>query len=81
MKRRSIREVLEILVKELVDNPEEVEVREMAGDQSITLEVSVKYEDVGKVIGKEGKTANALRDILFRLGARDSKRVIMTINQ
>ncbi len=80
-KRKTTKEILQGLVEELVDHPEEVRVKEMVGDQSITLEITVKEEEIGKVIGKKGRTAQALRDLMFCFAARDSKRVIVSINQ
>jgi predicted RNA-binding protein YlqC (UPF0109 family) len=64
------RELVENLAKALVDKPEEVVVQELKGTQTTVIELKVAKEDVGKVIGKQGRTANALRIIL---GAASSK--------
>jgi uncharacterized protein len=64
------RELVEYLAKALVDKPEEVVVQELKGTQTTVIELKVAKEDVGKVIGKQGRTAHALRIIL---GAASSK--------
>jgi uncharacterized protein len=64
------RELVEYLAKALVDKPEEVVVQELKGTQTTVIELRVAKEDVGKVIGKQGRTAHALRIIL---GAASSK--------
>ena len=56
-----MKNLIEEIVKVLVDHPEEVQVQEVAGEQSIVYEIKVEPGDIGKVIGKQGKTANAIR--------------------
>ena len=71
--------VIEILVKALVDSPDEVEVREIAGSDSTTYEVLVAEDDLGKVIGKDGKIADALRTIAKAAALKDNKRAFVQI--
>ncbi len=71
--------VVEILVKALVDSPDEVEVREVGGQDVVTYEVRVAEDDLGKVIGKEGKIADALRVVAKAAALRDKKRVFVQI--
>lgn len=73
------RELLEQLAKALVDNPSQVEVSEVQGERSTILELKVAKEDVGKVIGKQGRIANALRTIIKASALKDGKRIIVEI--
>ena len=59
-----MKELLELIAKSLVDQPEEVEVTEIEGEQTTVLELRVSREDLGKVIGKQGRTARSIRTIL-----------------
>ena len=74
-----MRELLEYVVKELVDRPEAVGVRERAGQYTVTLELTVDERDAGKVIGRGGRVAKALRDVLGIAAARERKRVHLDI--
>ena len=65
--------------KFLVDNPEEVDVREVAGQQTTVLELRVAKNDLGKIIGKQGKTAHALRTILTAASSKLRKRSMLEI--
>jgi len=69
-RRWAVKELLEMIAKALVNHPEEVEVRSVEGQQVIVLELCVHPEDVGQVIGRHGRTAEALRTIF---GAADMK--------
>ena len=71
--------VIEVLVKALVDSPDEVDVREIAGSDSTTYEVRVAEDDLGKVIGKDGKIADALRTIAKAAALKDNKRAFVQI--
>lgn len=64
--------MLEVLVKGLVDNPDEVRIDEARKGSQVTLEVNVADNDLGKVIGKDGRIANALRQVVAALGDRES---------
>jgi uncharacterized protein len=75
-----LKELLEYIVKEMVDKPEAVSVRERVGNYAITLELKVDERDAGKVIGRGGRIAKALRDVLGIAAARERKRVHLDIN-
>ena len=74
-----MKELLEIIAKALVDRPEEVQVRLVEGERLIVLELCVHPEDVGKVIGRQGRTADALRRILGAAGRKLQKHVTVEI--
>jgi predicted RNA-binding protein YlqC (UPF0109 family) len=74
-----MRQLVEQIAKALVDQPEKVEVREVAGEQTSVLELRVAQEDLGKVIGKQGKTARAIRTILAAAGMKLRKRFVLEI--
>ena len=67
------------MVKALVDNPEEVSLREVEGEKTTVLELRVAKEDLGKVIGKQGKTAKAMRIILNATATKLKKRAVLEI--
>jgi hypothetical protein len=73
--RTSLKELLETIVKSLVDNPSEVSVNEVHGEKSTILELKVYETDVGKVIGKQGRIINALRTILRSAAVKEGKIV------
>ena len=75
----SMRELVEYIIKQIVDKPEEVEVQEIKAEKVILLEISVAKEDMGKVIGKGGRVANALRTLVGAAAARLKKRVMVEI--
>ena len=74
-----MREMVEYIVKQVVDNPEEVKVEEIKTENIILLEVSVAKEDMGKVIGKGGRIATALRTLLGAAAAKLKKRAMLEI--
>ena len=74
-----MKELAQFIVMALVDCPEEVEIEEISGAQTTVLELSVAKEDLGKVIGKQGRTALAIRTILNCGSAKLKKRVILEI--
>jgi len=74
-----LRELVERIVKQIVDNPDKVEVRQIDGGGAVVLEVSTAKEDIGKIIGKKGRIANALRVIVRAAGSRLGKRVQVDI--
>ena len=74
-----MRELVERIVKQIVDNPDKVEVRQIDGGGAVVLEVSTAKEDIGKIIGKKGRIANALRVIVRAAGSRLGKRVQVDI--
>lgn len=74
-----MKQLVEEIVKLLVDKPEEVGVTELEGEQAVVLELKVAKEDLGKVIGKHGHTAQALRTLLNAAGIKVRKRYILQI--
>ena len=73
------KELVEFVVKSLVDAPDEVSVNVIEGEKSTILELKVAQEDVGKVIGKQGRIAKAIRTILSASATRDVKRATLEI--
>ena len=74
-----MKELLELIAKALVDQPEDVMVTEIEGEQTTVLELKVAREDLGKVIGKQGRTARSIRTILAAAGMKLRKRVVLEI--
>ena len=74
-----LKELIEYVSKALVDMPEEVEVNEIEGEQTTVVELKVDKSDLGKVIGKQGRTARALRTILNAASAKLKKRSVLEI--
>ncbi len=72
-------ELVEIIAKALVDNPEEVSVNEIEGTQSVIIELKVAPEDMGKVIGKQGRIAKAIRTVVKAAAVKENKRVVVEI--
>ena len=70
-----MKESLELIIRSLVSEPSEVSINEKAGDRGITFEVKVKESDMGKVIGKEGRIAKAIRTIMKSIAVKEGKRV------
>lgn len=71
--------LIEYIAKSLVDKPEEVEVKEVEGEQTSVLELKVAKDDLGKVIGRQGRTARAMRTILGAASIRAKKRTVLEI--
>jgi hypothetical protein len=74
-----MKELITYIAKALVDNPDQVEVSEVEGNQTSVLELKVAKEDLGKVIGKQGRTARAMRTILSAASAKVKKRTVLEI--
>lgn len=74
-------ELVETIAKALVDNPDEVEVSEIEGIQSVIIELKVAEEDMGKVIGKQGRIAKAIRTVVKAAAIKENKRVVVEIIQ
>ena len=75
-----MKEVLEIIAKSLVDYPEQVDVKEINNeDQTVTLELRVAESDMGKVIGKQGRIAKAIRTVVKAAASRANKHVVVEI--
>lgn len=74
-----LRHLVEVMAKALVDFPEHVHVSEVEGEQTTVIELKVSKEDLGKVIGKEGRTARSLRTILAAVSTKHRKRSVLEI--
>ena len=75
----AMKELVSYIAQALVDHPEEVNVTEVEGNQTSVLELKVAKEDLGKVIGKQGRTARAMRTILGAASAKIKKRTVLEI--
>ncbi len=74
-----LRNLIEVMAKALVDFPEKVNVAEVQGEQTTVIELKVAKEDLGKIIGKEGRTARSLRTILAAVSTKLRKRSVLEI--
>ena len=74
-----MKELVELIAKSLVDNPDQVQVSQLDGEQSSIIELKVAQEDVGKVIGKQGRTAQAIRVIVSAAGMKLKRRFNLEI--
>ena len=72
-----MKELIEIMAKALVEHPDQVQVNEIAGEHASVIELSTAKEDIGKVIGKRGRNAQAMRTILNAASAKLRKRVVL----
>lgn len=75
----TLKELVELMAKALVDKPEEVVVTEVDGEQTTVIELKVAKDDLGKVIGKQGRTAQAMRTILGAVSTKLRKRSVLEI--
>ena len=74
-----MKELVQVIAKSLVDNPSEVHVNEVQGEQSVVLELRVAPEDMGKVIGKLGKVAQAIRTVVKAASLNVDKKIVVEI--
>lgn len=74
-----MKEIVEVIAKALVDHPEEVVVTETENDKTIVVELKVAADDMGKVIGKQGRVAKSIRTVVKAAASRDDKKVIVDI--
>ncbi len=74
-----LRDMIEEIARSLVDSPDEVQVSEVQGEQTTVLELRVAPDDLGKVIGKQGRTARAMRTLLAAAGMKHRKRAVLEI--
>jgi predicted RNA-binding protein YlqC (UPF0109 family) len=74
-----LKDLIISIAKALVDHPEQVEVLEVEGEQILVLELKVAKEDIGKIIGKQGRTARAIRTILSAASGKTKKRTVLEI--
>lgn len=74
-----LKDLVEFVAKALVDKPEEVQVTEVEGEQASILELRVAKDDLGKVIGKQGRTVRAIRTLLGAASSKSKKRTVLEI--
>ena len=74
-----LEKLVEFIAKKLVDKPEDVNISLLTAERTTVIELSVSKDDLGKIIGKEGKTAKAIRTILNAASAKINKRVVLEI--
>jgi predicted RNA-binding protein YlqC (UPF0109 family) len=74
-----MKELIEYIAKALVDNPDAVKVTEIEGEKISVIELSVAKEDLGKIIGKQGRTARSMRTILSAASTKNNKRAVLEI--
>ena len=76
-----MKELVEVIAKSLVDHPDEVVVSEKETDKTIVVELKVASEDMGKVIGKQGRIAKSIRTVVKAAATKDDKKVVVEIMQ
>jgi len=74
-----MKDLVELIARSLVDRPEEVRVSEVEGEQATAIELRVAPEDLGKVIGREGRTIRSVRTILSAAGMKQHKRFVLQV--
>lgn len=75
----ALKSLVEYIAKSLVDHPEQVNVNEVEGEKTTILELSVAEDDLGKIIGKHGRTARAMRTVVNAAASKDRKRAVLEI--
>jgi len=75
----NLKVLIEEIARTLVDSPDQVQVTEVQGEQTTVLELRVASDDLGKVIGKQGRTARAMRTLLAAAGTKNQKRAVLEI--
>ena len=76
-----MKELLEVIAKNLVDHPEDVVVSEVPGEKALVLELKVASDDMGKVIGKQGRIAKAIRTVVKAAAIHEDKKIVVEIIQ
>ncbi|NQY73766.1 MAG: KH domain-containing protein [Candidatus Margulisbacteria bacterium] len=74
-----MKELVELIIRSLVDDPSQVQINETSGESIMIFEITVATDDIGKVIGKEGRIANAIRTVVKAAGAKQEKKVTVEI--
>ena len=74
-----MKELIELIIKGIVDNPDKVEINEIIGEKSSIFEVRVDSDDIGKVIGRQGRNIKSIRTIVNAAAQKDDKRVVLEI--
>ncbi len=72
-----MKDILETIIKNLVDNCEQVEIKETENEKNIIFEVKVSKEDMGKIIGRQGKIAQSIRTVMKAVASKNNKKVIV----
>lgn len=70
-----MKEILQTIIENLVDDKEAISIKEVAGEQSVVFEVKVSEKDMGKIIGKQGKIAQSIRTVMKAVASKEHKRV------
>ena len=74
-----MKELIELIIKGIVDNPDKVEINEIVGEKSSIYEVKVASDDIGKVIGRQGRNIKSIRTIVNAAAQKDDKRIVIEI--
>lgn len=74
-----MKDLVELIVKSIVDNPDEVVVKEVIGEKTTVIELRVAQPDIGKVIGKQGRTAKSIRTLISAAAMKQKKRAVLEI--
>ena len=74
-----VSDLIKLIVSSLVDSPDDIKITEVAGDSTTVYELRVAKDDLGKIIGKQGKTAKAIRTLLGAAAAKDKRRAVLEI--
>ncbi len=74
-----MKELIELIIKGIVDNPDKVEINEIIGEKSSIYEVRVDSDDIGKVIGRQGRNIKSIRTIVNAAAQKDDKRVVIEV--
>jgi len=74
-----VSDLIKLIVSSLVDSPDDIEITEVTGDSTTVYELRVAKDDLGKIIGKQGKTAKAIRTLLGAAAAKDKRRAVLEI--
>ena len=75
----ALKTLVEYIAKKLVDHPDHVDVNEIEGEKTIILELKVNEDDLGKIIGRHGRTAKAMRTVINAAATKDRKRAVLEI--
>ena len=78
---RMYKDLLEYIVKNLVTNPDDVEIREVEADNRLVLKLKVNKEDMGRIIGKEGRIIRSIREIIYAYAMKDNKKVSVDVEE
>ncbi|MFP4015466.1 MAG: KH domain-containing protein [Halanaerobiales bacterium] len=76
-----MKELIEKIARAIVDQPEEVQINEVQGEKSVILEISVANDDMGKIIGRQGRIARAIRTVVKAAATKEGKKVIVDIQE